>query len=46
MQYVRLVIQAIQSSICKSEAPKNGFQKMSYQNNSIVSLNVDPINLS
>lgn len=23
-QYIRLVIQAIQSSVCKAEAPKNG----------------------
>ena len=30
-QYIRLVIQAIQSSVCKAEAPKNGFQKMGDQ---------------
>lgn len=30
-QYIRLVIQAIQSSVCKAEAPNNGFQKMGDQ---------------
>lgn len=30
-QYIRLVIQAIQSSVCKAEAPKKGFQKMGDQ---------------
>lgn len=30
-QYIRLVIRAIQSSVCKAEAPKNGFQKMGDQ---------------
>ena len=30
-QYIRLVIQAIQSSVCKAEAPKNGFPKMGDQ---------------
>lgn len=30
-QYIRLVIQAIQSSVCNAEAPNNGFQKMGYQ---------------
>ena len=30
-QYIRLAIQAIQSSVCKAEAPKNGFQKMGDQ---------------
>jgi len=30
-QYSWLVIQAIQSSVCKAEAPKNGFQKMGDQ---------------
>lgn len=30
-QYIRLVIQAIQSSACKVEAPNKGFQKMGDQ---------------
>ena len=30
-QYIILVIQAIQSSVCKAEAPKSGFQKMGDQ---------------
>lgn len=30
-QYIRLVIQAIQSSVCKAEAPQKGFPKMGDQ---------------